>query len=134
MQDSNAMLYNYEMLNIYQILNTILSPSTQTATVTNNYTVLDNDSVVWVDTLAALGDVTITLPDSGSFNGRLLIIKDITGDAATNNIIVTPASGLIEGAATDTLDVNDESIIYYCDGTNWYRVAWYSLVVDGGTP
>ena len=66
------------------------------------------------------GTVAITLPAVAV--GRVVTIKDESGGAATNNITITPASGLIEGNASYTLNINYGSITTYCNGTNWFII------------
>lgn len=75
-----------------------------------------HDNVVLVD--ASGGAIAITLP--AATNGRILQIKDSTGSAATNNITVTPASGLIDGAASKVISNNYGSLELVSDGTNWF--------------
>lgn len=67
------------------------------------------------------GTIAITLPTPT--NGRVLIIKDISGAAATNNITISQhASEKIDGANTYVLNFNYESITLTSDGTNWFAV------------
>lgn len=68
------------------------------------------------------GAATVNLP--ASFNsGEYVILKDISGNALTNNITVqTPGAELIDGAATFVIDSNYGSAIIVSDGTNWYIV------------
>ena len=66
------------------------------------------------------GTVGVTLPAVAI--GRLITIKDESGSASTNNITITPASGLIEGNASYTLNINYGSITTYCNGTNWFII------------
>lgn len=51
--------------------------------------------------------------------GTTLIIKDGKGDAATNNITITPAAGNIDGAATYVIATNYGSVTIYYSGTEW---------------
>lgn len=66
------------------------------------------------------GTVAVTLPAVAV--GRAVTIKDESGSASTNNITITPASGLIEGNASYTLNLNYGSITTYCNGTNWFII------------
>lgn len=72
-------------------------------------------SINLVDTSAARA---LTLPAVS--NNRRLYIVDSTGSAETNNITITPASGLINGAATYVINSARESIHLVSNGTNWY--------------
>lgn len=63
------------------------------------------DTLLWVDTSA--GPVTISLPTGASRNGRQLQIKDISGDAFTNNITLDPApTETIDGLDPMLIDIN----------------------------
>lgn len=48
---------------------------------------------------------TVNLPASPA-TGQTYLIKDCKGDAATNNITITPNSGTIDGAATYVISAN----------------------------
>ena len=60
----------------------------------------------------------VTLPTPG-YDGQALKIVDAKGDAATNNITITPGSGTINGAATHVISENYGSVELVWDGTNW---------------
>ena len=75
------------------------------------------------DYLVAINKVTgaattVDLPSSPA-TGDVYVIKDDKGDAATNNITVTPASGNIDGASTFVMNVNHQSAAFTYDGTQW---------------
>jgi hypothetical protein len=61
---------------------------------------------------------TVNLPASPGV-GWTYLIKDCKGDAATNNITITPASGTIDGAATYVINTNRGSVSVTYDGTQW---------------
>lgn len=61
---------------------------------------------------------TVNLPSSPS-TGDQYVIKDCKGDAATNNITVTPAAGNIDGSSTYILSTARQSIGIFYDGTQW---------------
>lgn len=61
----------------------------------------------------------VTLPPSPVPFIQEYTIKDGKGDAATNNITITPSSGLIDGAASFVMNVNFMSASFLPDGTNW---------------
>lgn len=82
------------------------------------YSVLDVDHIILVDTSTAV--VTVNLPAVASSEGREIIVKDKTGDAATYNVTIDGnAAENIDGAATLTLVTAYQSITLYCDGTEW---------------
>ena len=79
------------------------------------YTVLSTDEVIECDSSA--GAISILLPNAPS-TGRIIIIKDYTGGAATNNVTITTVGGVVN------LD-NATSMIY--------RTAFFerSFIFDG---
>lgn len=75
------------------------------------------DYIVGVTSTAA--PRTITLP--AATNGRVIVVKDESEGAATNNITVVGAGGsLIDGAANFVINTNGGSKGFYSDGTNWF--------------
>lgn len=90
-----------------------------TAVAAGNYTVLLTDDVIQKSGITGGGD-TITLP-SGAATGQIFTIKDASGTASSNNIIVdTAGAELIDGSATITLTQNYQSKEIYFDGTNYF--------------
>ena len=63
------------------------------------------------------GASTITLP--AVTTDIFIRIKD-NGNAETNNITITPASGTIDGAASHVINSNYGSVVIACDGVNWF--------------
>jgi hypothetical protein len=61
---------------------------------------------------------TVNLPASPA-TGLMYIIKDCKGDAATNNITVTPASGTIDGASAFVMSTNYQALGVTYNGTQW---------------
>ena len=78
-----------------------------------------NETIVGVtDTSIAR---TITLDTSDTVAGRIMIIKDESGAAGTNNITIdTEGAETIDGAATVVITVNFGVARVYSDGTNWF--------------
>jgi hypothetical protein len=79
-------------------------------------TVLATDSIVSYQ-LTVPGAVTVALP--AGITGTVYYIKDGTGDAATNNITITPAAGTIDGAATATINSNFGAVTLAYTGAKW---------------
>lgn len=81
-------------------------------TTTTDYIILCNNS----------GAINVTLPTPTS--GRILIIKDKAGTAATNNVtIVRNGSERIEGlSASYVLQTNFGGVVLTSDGTDWYII------------
>lgn len=61
---------------------------------------------------------TVNLP-AAPVTGTQFIIKDGKGDAASNNITITPAAGNIDGAGTYVMNQNFQSVVVIYDGTQW---------------
>lgn len=85
---------------------------------TANYTAsITADYVIRVDSSG--GGFTVSLP-AGHAAGDTLVIKDVSGSAGTNNVIIDPnAAETIDGSATFTMSVNYQSVTVVSDGTNW---------------
>src|SRR5688572_15018978 len=65
------------------------------------------------------GEATgITLP-AAQYVGQAWKIIDAKGDAATNAITITPASGTINGGATYAINANYGAVELVWDGTNY---------------
>lgn len=60
---------------------------------------------------------TVNLP--AGVTNTVFIIKDGKGDAATNNITLTPAAGNIDGASTLVISTNYGSATIVYNGTQW---------------
>ena len=101
---------------------TIGATGTITFTYTNvnttPYVVAANDEFLSVD--CSGGVITVQLPNTPT-TGRAYIIKDRTGNAATNNITVTTVGGVvtIDGGTTYVMNTNREAINVLFNGTNY---------------
>lgn len=90
--------------------------------VTANYTITAAEHLVAVtDTSAAR---TLTLPSAVTFGtGGLLIIKDESGGAATNNITINRASTqTIDGQTSVVINTNYGKVQLYSNGANWFTI------------
>jgi hypothetical protein len=82
-----------------------------------SYVANGNDSLIVVR--KATGSATaITLPASPA-PGQEAIVKDGKGDAATNPITITSASGMIDGGASYVISANRGAARLTFDGTEW---------------
>lgn len=81
------------------------------------YVVVSTDHYIVVNQTVG-APMAITIPSPGNA-GRSLKIKDGKGDANTNNITITPATGTIDGAASFVMTANYESIELVDNGTEW---------------
>ncbi|HEV2412550.1 MAG TPA: glycosyl hydrolase family 28-related protein [Candidatus Saccharimonadales bacterium] len=88
-------------------------------TTTSSYSALPTDTDILCNQSAA---ITITIPNPANMASRVLVIKDISGTAATNNITITPSSGTIDGASSKVLITNYDVVQLVTDGTNWYSL------------
>ncbi len=91
---------------------------TYTAVSTTPYVVLTTDEYIAVDSSG--GTRTIQLPNTAT-SGRVYIIKDKTGSAATNNITVTTVGGAvnIDGATTLVMNTAYEAVSIMGNGTTY---------------
>lgn len=87
-----------------------------------------NDCIV-VTNLAVAGAVAVNLP-AGSTK-QLFFIVDGKGDAATNNVTITPAAGNINGAATYVINVNNGGVALVYNGTEWTVFGEYANATSG---
>lgn len=102
-------------------------PATSGTTITgvtvssgSSYTMQTADRVVIVNKTS--GSATgITLPSSPTLWVRYDII-DSKGDAATNNITVTPASGTIDGSPSFTMNSNYDSFSFLASANNVWSI------------
>lgn len=69
------------------------------------------------------GAATAVALPAMQYVGQGLIVVDAKGDAATNAITITPASGNINGSATYVISENYGSICLIWDGTNFTAFA-----------
>lgn len=67
------------------------------------------------------GAVTVTMP-AAALNA-FVRIKDSAGAVDTNAITInTPGAETIDGAASETIDSNYQSMTLVSDGTNWFKL------------
>lgn len=100
---------------------TISSSGTQTLAVTiaavTPFNVLTTDDVISVE-VAPASPVAINLP--AGVTGQVFNVKDGLGLASVvNPIIVTPAAGTIDGAATAVINVPYGSLTVVYSGVEW---------------
>ena len=88
------------------------------------YTVLDDDYIILV---AGSGSPrTINLPAKANHTGRILIIKDATGNASSNNIEINPnGSENIDGLGDKLMNGNKSSLTIVCATDQWQIIGNY---------
>lgn len=99
-----------------------------TTTVTSGDLVVSDQSMIVIDKPSGAA-TAITLPAS-PLNGHAILIKDGKGDAGTNNITITPASGTIDGAATQVINTNYGAVFLQYSAT---QGEWGVLSINGGS-
>ena len=81
------------------------------------YTPVDTDTFLFVDTTG--GAVTIDLPAASGRTGPIRV-KDIKGDAATNNITITPnGTDTIDGLSSLVINSNYGGYFLYPVSGGW---------------
>ncbi len=82
------------------------------------YVVLFADDYISVDSSG--GPIIIELPNT-TLLGRIVIVKDRTGSASTNNITITTVGGvvLIDGATTFVMNTDHEAVQIMANSTSY---------------
>lgn len=105
---SNAQTQLDSKLEIADIFSTVSSSGVFTATANKTHLVDTSGGTATVTLPAVAADIFVRIKDKGNSN--------------TNNITVnTPIAETIDGAASDIIDSDYGSIVYVCDGTNWWK-------------
>jgi hypothetical protein len=94
-----------------------------------NYIDIQNVGVSYTST----GSVAIAIPSAAALTNASQTyyeISDIGLSAGTNNIVITPDAGTIDGAASYTIDKNGASLTLRNDGTNWVSTNNTQRAVD----
>lgn len=91
------------------------------ATLTGGSSIVMTTTVLIVNKTS--GSATaVTLPASPVAFTQTYTVKDGKGDAATNNITITPSSGLVDGSTSFIININFMSVSFLFDGTNYWLV------------
>lgn len=77
-----------------------------------------SDSIILAD--ASAGALTVTLPNPATTKDKRFVIKKT--DSGGNAVTVSPASGLIDGAATYDVTLALGSVDVVSDGANYWIV------------
>jgi len=117
--DSDTLIPTQQSVKAY-VDNNSSAVTLQGITVSSTYDA--SSDIVIVDDYTGV-PVTLTIPTAwitGSTNKKV-IIKDILGEAGTDNITIVGASGeTIDGAASFVIDTNYEAITLFSNGTNLF--------------
>jgi hypothetical protein len=104
--------YGNDIINIGTINNILSVPVTDVTT--TPFTPAATDYFLCVD---VNGPAAIVLPVS--VEGKVYIVKDCDGDAATNPITVSAVGTTIDGAASASINADYGSITLVFNGTEW---------------
>lgn len=85
---------------------------------TSAYTALETDCYIGMNT--ASYTPTVTLPAASGRTGRFVMIKDRSGNAATNNITIVTSGGNIDGASSYTIADDYGCVVAIDAGSNWF--------------
>ena len=101
-----------------EVQGTSFGVSTVITTAANPYVVTDDDFCILYGTVG--GAITLLSPVGRT--GRIVMIRH---NAGAGNVTITPAAGLIDGAATLVLTsvAANDSAILVSDGANWWQLA-----------
>lgn len=93
-----------------------------TVVTSSPYTATASDEVLLI-ALTVPGAVSLFFPNSAAY--KRYVVKDLTGDAGTNNITITPFAGqTIDHNPTWVINVDDGTVVlrYYLPTTNWMSI------------
>ena len=66
---------------------------------------------------------TVTLDSDDAVEGKVIVVKDASGLAGTNNITIdTEGAELIDGAGSTSIATNYGTVRLMSDGTNWFTI------------
>ncbi len=84
----------------------------------NSYSVRQLDEVIMADVSSA--GISIDMTPEAQWPGHEVLIKDASGNAGTNNIVVNPhGDATIDGASSFTISTNYGVVRLCFDGSNW---------------
>lgn len=89
-------------------------------TQTGSYAAQSTDNVIYMN---QSGAVNVTLPAS-PIDGQFYYVKDISGNASTNNITIVGNGHNVDGAATHVINQNYAAVILHYSAAN---TAWFIL-------
>ncbi|OQP57958.1 hypothetical protein A3860_39580 [Niastella vici] len=105
--------------NVFKMAAWNLPQLTRTAINDAGYSALTSDYLIALTSLTA--PRTITLPAANAMNNHILIVKDESGAAGTNNITINvTAGGSIDGASSKVINNNYGVIEVYSNGSQWF--------------
>jgi hypothetical protein len=85
------------------------------------YSVLPQDEIIHVTGTGAAA-VTVILPEANLSEGRIITIKDASGNATSNTLTINSAGGNIDGESERDIVTDYASDTFYSDGSNWFVI------------
>ncbi len=106
------------------VLNVVTTNNYPTLEVSVNHTINASDADVVFNYDSSSGTKILTVPLASTVQaGRFYYIKDKTGRAGANNIVVSPSgSNTIDGAASYAMDSNYAAVLVMSDGVSNYQL------------
>ncbi|MET0299753.1 MAG: hypothetical protein ABW036_08325 [Flavitalea sp.] len=89
-------------------------------TISGNYTAAGTDNTILANTTSSA--ITLTLPNPGTFAGRIYTIKKIGSGGIDNQLTITPAAGTIDGGSNYVIYNDWTYVTLQTDGSNWYII------------
>jgi hypothetical protein len=99
----------------------VINVSLRVVTAAGAVTVTSDDYLIVIN--KSVGAATVVNLPANPNVGDAYIIKDGKGDAASNNITLTPAAGNIDGANSRVMNVNYQSVSIVYSGTQWLVIS-----------
>ena len=105
--------------NVFKMASWNTPQITRTAVNDAGYAALTTDYLIAYTLLTAAR--TVTLPAASGMTNHILIVKDESGAAGTNNITINvTAGGTIDGASSKVISSNYGVIEVYSNGSQWF--------------
>ena len=86
-----------------------------TRNIASDYTVTPADCLIRAD--ATSSGITVLAPDPATCPGRVIHCKKV--DASVNTVVVVPMSGLIDGAGSEAISAQWDSVSLISNGLTW---------------
>ena len=80
------------------------------------------ETIIGVTDTSTTPPRTITLSNADKVSGRMIYVKDESGGATANPIVVQAQTGTIDGVASVQISVNYGVLAVYSDGSNWWTL------------
>jgi hypothetical protein len=93
-----------------------------TATKSSAYTLTESDHIIFYDSAAASGNVTITLPSPTSKAGQHFILIDVGNNASVRNMVLARSGSekIDNVAGNKTFNTNKFRVEVTTNGTDWF--------------